>query len=134
MGRVIETGQREQLIALKQKGHSLAAIAQQLDLSLASVRQLSARYKRQQHLMVSYANCGPKQATSERLLQRASRWLKRHHPQGGAPLIRLKLLERYGQKRTPSVPTLQRWLCNNTSLSHPSNCNSPTYWASQSSS
>jgi len=109
MGHAIEMGQREQLITLKQQGHSLVAIAQQLSLSLASVRQLSARYKQQRHLMVSYANCGPQQASSEMLLQRASFWLKRHHPQWGAPLIRLKLLERYGQKRTPSVRTLQRW-------------------------
>ena len=102
-------GQREQLITLKQKGQSLEAIAQQLNLPLPSVRQLSARFKRQGHLRVAYVNCGPKQARSEPLLQRAGLWLKRHHPQWGAPLIRLKLLERYGAKRTPSVRTLQRW-------------------------
>lgn len=109
MGRAIEMGQREQLITLKQQGHSLEAIAQQLHLPLSSVRQLSARFKQQGHLKVSYANCGPKEARSDLLLQRASLWLKRHHPQWGAPLIRLKLLERYGAKRTPSVRTLQRW-------------------------
>ena len=112
MGRAIEMGEREQLITLKQQGQSLEAIAQQLNLSLSSVRQLSARFKQQGHLKVTYTNCGPKQALSEPLLQRASLWLKRHHPQWGAPLIRLKLLKRYGAKRTPSVRTLQRWFVN----------------------
>lgn len=54
MERAIKKGQREQLINLKQKGHLLADIAQQLGLSIASVRQLSVRYKHYQHLMVGY--------------------------------------------------------------------------------
>ncbi|QMW04569.1 hypothetical protein [Spirosoma foliorum] len=109
MGRAIEMGQREQLMALKQKGLSLATIAQQLDLPFATVRNLSARYRRQGHLQVGYANCGPKQRRSEGLLERASLWLKRHHPTWGAPLIHQQLLQRYGPQRTPSVRTLQRW-------------------------
>lgn len=109
MGRAIEIGQREQLIALKEKGYSLLHISQQLALPLATVRNLSARYKQAGHLQVSYRNCGPKQPNSEAALQRASLWLKRHHPTWGAPLIQLKLVARYGTQRTPSARTLQRW-------------------------
>lgn len=109
MGRATELGQREQLMALKQAGQSLTTISEQLHLPFATVRNLSARYKQQGHLAVGYANCGPKQPTTEPLLHRASLWLKRHHPAWGAPLIRLKLSERYGAQRTPSVRTLQRW-------------------------
>lgn len=109
MGRATEMGQREQLIALKQQGHSLAHISQQVQLPFATVRNLSARFKKQGHLTVAYANCGPKNPTTEALLQRASLWLKRHHPTWGAPLIRLKLMDRYGPDRTPATRTLQRW-------------------------
>jgi transposase len=109
MGRAIEIGLREQLIALKQEGHRLAAISEQLNLPYATVRNLSARYKQVGHLAVDYSRCGPQQPTSEALLQRASLWLKRHHPGWGAPLIQLKLRDRYGTDRTPSVRTLQRW-------------------------
>jgi|GEM_PF-3455072 len=49
MGRAIEMGQGEQLITLKQQGQSLEAIAQQLNLSLSTIRQLSARFKQQCH-------------------------------------------------------------------------------------
>jgi len=109
MGRAIEIGQREQLIALKQGGHTLAAISEQLGLPFATVQHLSARYKREGHLGVSYGNCGPQQPISDTRLWRGSLWLKRHHPQWGAPLMRLKLLERYGPQLTPSIRTLQRW-------------------------
>jgi len=109
MGRATELGQREQLISLKQAGQSLCAISQQLDLPYSTVRNLSALYKRKGHLSVGYGNCGPKQPHSEALMQRASLWLKRHHPDWGAPLIRLRLAERYGPQRTPSARTLQRW-------------------------
>jgi len=109
MGRAIEMGQREQLMALKKQGLSLIAIAEQLNLPFATVRNLSARYKHQGHLEVAYANCGPKHSTSEALLERASLWLKRHHPTWGAPVIHLQLLQRYGPQRTPCVRTLQRW-------------------------
>ncbi|MCY7350877.1 MAG: hypothetical protein LH606_09435 [Cytophagaceae bacterium] len=109
MGRATEIGQREQLIALKEQGQTLADISQHLQMPFATVRNLSARYKQQGHLGVGYGNCGPKQPTSEALLHRVSLWLKRHHAGWGAPLIRLKLLARYGPDRTPSVRTLQRW-------------------------
>ncbi|GAB3572332.1 hypothetical protein GCM10027578_32140 [Spirosoma luteolum] len=109
MARAVEMGQREQLIALKKQGCTLAQISQQLALPLPTVRKLSARYKDQGQLLVSYANCGPKQPTSPANYLRAARWLKHLHPQWGAPLIHLKLLDRYGPIDMPSVRTLQRW-------------------------
>ncbi|WP_461091587.1 COG3415 family protein [Spirosoma gilvum] len=109
MGRATEMGLRDQLIALKQQGATLVQIAQQLNLPVGTVRKLSANYHQHQHLGVAYAYCGPKQPTSEALMLRASLWLKKHHPRWGAPLIHLKLTQRYGQQRTPSIRTLQRW-------------------------
>ncbi len=109
MGRAIEIGQREQLIAFKKQGKTLATISQELNITLSTVKSLSARYKKVGNLTVAYANCGPKQITTNNLSFRASRWLKRGHPTWGAPLIHLKLLDRYGPQLTPSVRTLQRW-------------------------
>jgi hypothetical protein len=109
MGRATEKGLRDQLIALKQQHYSLSDIAAQLGLPLATVRKLSADWHRQQHLQVSYSQCGSKKPTSEALMLRASLWLKRHHPRWGAPLIHLKLTQRYGKQRSPSIRTLQRW-------------------------
>ena len=73
--------------------------------SLRHGAQLSARYKQQGNLTVGYYKCGPQAPRSEALLHRASLWLKRLHPDWGAPLIHLRLLERYDPQRT-----LQRWL------------------------
>lgn len=109
MGSAIAIGLRDQLISLKQQGHTLQQISQRLELPLGTVSNLSARYKQQGHLAVGYARCGPKQARSEALFHRASLWLKRLHPRWGAGLIRLQLGQRYGAQSAPAVRTLQRW-------------------------
>ena len=109
MGRAIEMGVREQLIALKQAGYSLLAISQQLGLRYGTVCRLSAHFNRKGNLAVSYGNCGPKQPTSSPLVWRAALWLKRLHPGWGAPFIRLHLLERYKQLRIPASRTMQEW-------------------------
>lgn len=109
MGRAIEMGKRDQLIALKNQGYSLCAISEQLQLPYATVHNLSARLHKQGNLLVGYRNCGPKKPSSESLLLRAALWLRRLHSGWGAPLIRLLLSRRYGNERTPSARTLQRW-------------------------
>lgn len=112
MGRATEMGLRDQLITMKQQGYTLRAISEGLQLCYGTVCNLSARLKRREHLGVNYPNCGPKQPTSTALLVRAALWLKKHHPLWGAPLIRLKLCERYGRAGTPAVRTMQQWFRN----------------------
>jgi hypothetical protein len=109
MGRALEIGQREQLIDLKKQGNSLWAISEQLHIPYGTVCTLSARLHREGNLEVHYANCGPKQPTSDAVVFRAALWLKRHHPGWGAPYIHLLLQERYGPERTVAVRTLQTW-------------------------
>jgi hypothetical protein len=109
MGRAIEMGQREQLIALKAQGYSLWAISEQLLIPYGTVCQLSARLGRLGHLRVGYANCGPKQPGTDPLLLRSALWLKRHHPSWGAPFIRVHLTAHFANDRIPSASTLQRW-------------------------
>lgn len=125
MGRPTEPGQRGQLIALKEKGHPLAAISENLTLPFATVGNLSALYQRQGHLAGGYPNRGPKQPTSEALLLRAGRWLNRHHPPWGAPLSRLKPGERYGRQRTPFGANPTR-LVSPTALNQTPFASSPT--------
>lgn len=109
MGRAIEMGMREQLIVLKQEGNSLLAISDKLGLSLNTVRKLSARLRQQGNLQVHYQNCGAKQPRSDVGVVRAACWLKRLHPLWGAPLIHLKLSERYPKDKLVDIRTLQRW-------------------------
>jgi hypothetical protein len=109
MGRAIEVGLREQLIALKKEGCSLCSISEQLGLRYGAVCKLSAQLKKQGNLEVHYQNCGPKQLTTGALFVRAALWLKRLHPLWGAPFIHVKLTERYGEQSTPAIRTMQVW-------------------------
>lgn len=118
MGRAIEMGLREQFIALKQAGYSLHAISEELHLCYGTVCHLSARLKKQGNLAVHYQNCGAKEPTSPRFLVRAALWLKRHHPDWGAPFIRLQLCKRYGEENMPVSRSLQRWF-RSENLSRP---------------
>lgn len=70
MGGAIETGQREQLIALKKQGKPLATISQELNLPLSTVKTLSARYSKTGNLTLASANCGSKQPTNQDILFR----------------------------------------------------------------
>ncbi len=126
MGRATEKGLRDQFISLKQQGHSLSQISEQLHLPKGTVNKLSSRYKREGHLEVGYSRCGPQGVRSEPFYLRTSLWLKRLHGEWGAALIRLKLVERYGAEQVPSARTMQRWFRSNQ-LSKPRQAqNQPT--------
>lgn len=102
---------RQQIIDLHRQHHHAVAISQQLAVSLNTVRRLVRRYKADptDALQPAYAiRCGPSTPRSVPHLLRAGRWLKRRHPQWGAPLIRQYLLERYAAQPVPAVRTLQR--------------------------
>lgn len=43
------------------------------------------------------------------LVYRAGTWLKRLHPDWGAPFIKLKLQERYPDEQLPHSRSMQRW-------------------------
>ncbi len=93
------------------QGHSLAEIARTNKLSYSTVRACWHRFKThgRQGLAPDYSRCGRPGPRSDDLLYRAARYLKFLHRCWGAPLIRLKLAQRYGQEDLPSVRTLQRW-------------------------
>jgi len=93
------------------QGHSLAEIARTHKLSYATVRALWQRFKvrGRDGLAPDYSHCGRPGPRCDDRIYRAARYLKFLHRQWGAPLIRLKLEQRYGSENLPSVRTLQRW-------------------------
>lgn len=93
------------------QGHSLAEIARTNKLSYTTVRACWHRFKRRgrEGLAPDYSRCGRPGPRPDDLIYRAACYLKFLHRRWGAPLIHLKLEQRYGQEDLPSVRTLQRW-------------------------
>jgi transposase len=110
MGKAIALPLRQRIVELKQQGHSLQAISQQLDLRLAAVRLIWSRFKQlgQPGLLTRFDQCGPQPPFLTNPVFRAARWLRHRHPQWGSPLIQTLLHKRYGQD-VPSIRTLNRW-------------------------
>lgn len=102
---------RHQIVSRHLKGQPLSTIAREIGRSESGVRKIFERYKRGgfEALKPDYHNCGPQTHRSDPLIVRAACWLKRRHPDWGAPYIQMRLAERYGQQRLPTPRTLQRW-------------------------
>jgi len=111
MPRAIPYPIRQDIIQRHQAGHSLAAIAQELQLSYRTVRTFWRRYcaSGDAGLQPSYARCGPQQRAFPPNLQHAARTFKRDHPRWGAGLIQLQLRKQFPSQPLPSWRTLQRW-------------------------
>ena len=109
MPRALATALRRRIVEEHLAGKSLKAIAQQEQLSYSTVRLCWRRYREHgfSGLGPDYQNCGRPQRKD--LIYRAARFLKYRHRQWGAPLIRLKLSQRYPDQELPSVRTMQRW-------------------------
>jgi hypothetical protein len=111
MGQPLSMNLRLLLVEQHLQGHSLAQIARTHQLSYATVRALWQRFEARGRdgLAPDYSRCGRPGPRRDDLLYRAARYLKFLHRPWGAPLIRLKLEQRYGPENLPSVRTLQRW-------------------------
>jgi transposase len=111
MPRAIALAQREQIVALRNLGHSLATIAQQLGLRYRTVRHLATTYRKHgtAGLAIRYDRCGQRETAFPAPLHQAALTLKREHPPWGGGLIRLVLDEGFPKTPLPSCRTLQRW-------------------------
>ena len=113
MGIPIDMSTRLQIIEQFQLGKSKKSISDAFSVSYPTVLTLIKRYEEegQSGLKPKYVHCGPQTIKSDSLIYRTSLWLKRLHPQWGAPFILLQLKERYGKQIEffPSERTLQRW-------------------------
>lgn len=110
MSKATGLAHRQQIVSLKQAGHTLKFISETLNLTFSNVRDIWGRYKKDpdKSLLPNYQNCGLKKPNRSEIHYRASFWLKRLHPLWGSPRIHAGLKSRYGHK-TPSIRTLNRW-------------------------
>lgn len=101
---------REAIVAHKLSGKSLLEISEEMDISYSSVRRIWALFKQGglDNLAPKYENCGGRGPKFYRVY-RMSIYLKRHHPNWGAPYILTILSERYPEMELPSVGTVQKW-------------------------
>lgn len=109
MPTALATTIRRRIVEAHLAGESLTAIAERENVSYSCVRTYWRRYREDgfEGLSPDYQNCG-RRARSD-LIYRAARYLKYRHRGWGAPLIQLKLKQRYPNAQLPSVRTLQRW-------------------------
>ena len=107
----LATSIRRRIVEAHLGGESLKAISHREHLSYSCVRTSWRRYRQGglEGLGPDYQNCGHRGPGRDDLIYRAARYLKYRHRQWGAPLIRLKLKQRYPDRFLPSIRTLQRW-------------------------
>jgi hypothetical protein len=111
MGRSIDFHIREQIVKDCQSGMSYPEVSRKYSVRFNTVKGLHQRYQKEgvKGLRPHYENCGKEAPSEDNILFRASCWLKRIHPQWGAPFILIQLKERYPQHQMPTSRTLQRW-------------------------
>lgn len=111
MGSALSMVYREQIIKEKQGGKTLKQIAIENGFAYSSTCRIWRLFKQQglPGLVPKYDNCGPKTIKKSAKIHRCSLWLKRRHPDWGAPFILAILEDRYLQEDFPSVRTMQVW-------------------------
>ena len=113
MGQSTPLSLRQSVIKLRFDGLSLIAISEQTGVPHSTVRRLCRRQAQlgdEWALTPNYSGCGKIGADSHDWCYRASLWLRRLHPQWGAPLIRLKLAQKYPHRVLASERTIQYWI------------------------
>jgi len=88
---------REVIVKRRLQGHSLASIAEALNLKYQTVRNIWRRYRLRgvAGLTPDYHGRKRRRTTHRQRSIRAACWLKRHHPTWGARRIRELLQERW---------------------------------------
>ena len=111
MGAALALATRQAIIDGHRGGTSYAALAREHNVAYGSVVTLCRRFDADGEAAVRprYDHCARRGQRSDRLIYRAACWLKRRHRTWGAPLIHLRLEERYAELAVPSVRTMQRW-------------------------
>lgn len=125
MSGAIPFDMRREVIAGFLAGKSRRRLSQDLHLNYRTVSVLVARYQAQgeEGLYPHYEGSVGPPMRMDALFYRSALFLKRHHPEWGAPLIRLQLEEHFGVRlsmlkagsksfypgKIPSVRTLQIW-------------------------
>lgn len=101
--------QRREIVARRQRGESLAAIARALDVSYGAVRNIYRRFEETGQLGPNYERCRHTSVRKDSAIYERAVALKRAHPTWGAGLIWVELADEFAEAQLPSVRTLQRW-------------------------
>lgn len=109
MGATLPYATRRSIIEGYLNGTSCAALAREFHVAYATARVLCRRFDAEGEAGLLPHHCGATGIRSDRLLYRAACFLKRRHPDWGAPLIRLLLEQRYPERALPGVRTMQTW-------------------------
>lgn len=111
MPSAIPVAIREQMVRLREQGHSYREIGETLGQSRHSVRQIWKRWQAggEGGLVPGYERCGHRGIKSARVVWRAAIYLKRLHPSWGGGIIRVHIQQRWQEHSIPSERTLQRW-------------------------
>lgn len=112
MGQAKTLAVRQQIIQMKQAGHTHVQVAETLQIGVGTVQNIWKRYKAggEPALIVSYKGCGRRVEHQDELAFRLVRLVKHLHPTWGAPLILLKISEKYPTLRLRSARQYQRRL------------------------
>ncbi len=111
MSKAIEFHVREKIVADCQSGLSYSKVAVKYSVRYNTVKMLHKRFLKlgTKGLIPNYQNCGKYLPGPDNLIFRATCWLKRLHPEWGAPFILVKLKDKYPEAELPTARTAQRW-------------------------
>lgn len=111
MGQATPLVYREQIAALQQAGLNYQKISESLSLPYSTVRGICKAIERSasNDPRPRYHQCGRVLRPSTAVWQRRAKWLKRLHPDWGAPFIRMKLVGKYNTDHVPHERSIQRW-------------------------
>ena len=109
MGQAKPLDVRQKVVGLKESGKTHAYIAEALQISVGTVKNLWKRYQvgGESGLCAKYQGCGRRIGPKEETLFRFVRLVKHLHPTWGIPLIVLKISEKYPDLKLQSIRRYQ---------------------------
>lgn len=109
MPAALSIRERQEVVQMRQEGHSFKEIAKELKRGYETVRKIYHRYIQSGQLEPSYDKCCHSKVRKDERIYRRAIDLKQAHPKWGAGLIWVELAEEFAEADLPSERTLQRW-------------------------
>jgi len=112
MGQAKTLDVRQQVVTMKQNGHTNSQIAEGLKIGIGTVKNIWKRYQilGQAGLPASYERCGQRVTGMDEVAFRLIRLVRYFHPTWGVPFIVLKVSEKYPDLKLRSIRQYQRRL------------------------
>lgn len=119
MPAALSMSERRKIVSMREQGHSLQAISEELGRAYETVRRIYHRYQQDGQLEANYDRCRHQAIRSREAIYQRAIQLKQVHPKWGAGLIWVELAEEFDEEDLPSERTLQRWFKRGGVQSHP---------------